>query len=548
MRQQGTKWICHTTQSLPATLTARDNSQQPQTIRRLNPHDGIAVVGVVQTLSGSQKPALMALQAKANTWEQALRRGFIPRLLAWLALKRVIWPSLRYPLAVTSFSMSQALSATSKLYRTLLPRLGANRFYPLALQHAPVKFHGLGLPHPFWEQGIAALKLFLEFGNTLRPEQSLLHTSLEYLQLEVGIGSSVLLADFSRWGHIATDCWIKNLWSFVHLADIQLLSATPCVPQVQRQNDAFIMDWEALLHLPAQELAAFNRCRIAHKVIFLSDIMDGGGHSLRDSLLLPPTPPPSSTWLWPRAATVQTDWKIWQHLLPQLAATTVLGNWIQAPHLKAFIPFKPTSNTAYVLRPGHFWQTFRPRNPHAARRQKTLFKSAIALELPPTYSLTCIQRWSGDNLILAGHSPFQLASPTLPWNPALLRTHSPQECLLLETAIRDSSAIAISDGSYMPHRYPALATAAWLITDGSTSMPSNFSGVCTVSGPPSSINAYRAELQGLHAVLVALEHFCNHRHITSGGVTIGCDNQGALSQAQHFHEHVPCATAHADLI
>jgi len=184
-------------------------------------------------------------------------------------------------------------------------------------------------------------------------------------------------------GHIAMDCWVKNLWSFVHLADIQLLLATPCVPLVQRQNDAFIMDWEALLHLPAQELAAFNHCRIAHKVIFLSDIMDGGGHSLRDSLLLPPAPPPSSTWLWPHAATVQTDWKIWQHLLPQLAATTVLGDWIQAPHLKVFIPFEPTSNTAYVLRPGQFWQTFRPRNPHAARWQKTLFKSAIALELPP---------------------------------------------------------------------------------------------------------------------------------------------------------------------
>jgi len=118
----------------------------------------------------------------------------------------------------------------------------------------------------------------------------------------------------------------------------------------------------------------------------------------------------------------------------------------------------------------------------------------------------------------------------------------------LEAAICNSSAIAISDGSYMPHHYPVLATAAWIVTDGSTSMPSNFSGVCTISGPPSLINAYRAELQGLHAVLVALEQFYNHHHITSSGVTIGCDNQGALSQAQHFHEHVPCAAAHADLI
>jgi len=94
----------------------------------------------------------MALQAKANNWEQAFHHGFIPCLLAWMALNCVIWPSLRYPLAVTSFSMSQALSATSRLYHTLLPQLGANCFYPLALCHVPIKFHGLGLPHPFWEQ------------------------------------------------------------------------------------------------------------------------------------------------------------------------------------------------------------------------------------------------------------------------------------------------------------------------------------------------------------------------------------------------------------
>jgi len=69
-----------------------------------------------------------------------------------------------------------------------------------------------------------------------------------------------------------------------------------------------------------------------------------------------------------------------------------------------------------------------------------------------------------------------------------------------------------------------------------------------VPGPPTSVNAYRAELYGIYALLVALEYFCNERQILSGGITIGCDNQGALSQAQHFQEHVPCAAAHADII
>jgi len=120
-----------------------------------------------------------------------------------MALHRVIWPSLQYPLAVTSFSETQALSIVSKLYHTLLPRLGANCYYPLDLHHAPPKFQGLGLLHPFWEQGCAALKLFLEFSNTAWPEQMLLQTSLEYLQLEVGSGVEVLQADFNRWGHLA---------------------------------------------------------------------------------------------------------------------------------------------------------------------------------------------------------------------------------------------------------------------------------------------------------------------------------------------------------
>jgi len=52
------------------------------------------------------------------------------------------------------------------------------------------------------------------------------------------------------------------------------------------------MDLAALQNLSSQDLAAFNRCQLAHKVYFLSDIMDGGGHSLWDSIKSPPATPP----------------------------------------------------------------------------------------------------------------------------------------------------------------------------------------------------------------------------------------------------------------
>jgi len=172
----------------------------------------------------------------------------------------------------------------------------------------------LGLPHPFWEQGIAILKVFLEFGNTACPKQSLLWTSLEYLQLKTGIGSPVLWV--TLWGHLATPCWVKNLWSFAHLADIQLICEPSITPALQQQGNRCLMDWAGHQNLSSQDLAAFNCCQLAHRVYFLSDIMDGGSHSLCNLILLPPASPSMSSWHWPWAATVQKDWAIWQCLLP----------------------------------------------------------------------------------------------------------------------------------------------------------------------------------------------------------------------------------------
>jgi len=79
MRRQGHCWSFHTPKSLPATLTVLDQHQLPQPIHHLHPNEGVAVVGVVQALSGNQKPALMALQTKAKMWEATFHQGFIPR-------------------------------------------------------------------------------------------------------------------------------------------------------------------------------------------------------------------------------------------------------------------------------------------------------------------------------------------------------------------------------------------------------------------------------------------------------------------------------------
>jgi len=59
--------------------------------------------------------------------------------------------------------------------------------------------------------------------------------------------------------------------------------------------------------------------------------------------------------------------------------------------------------------------------------------------------------------------------------------------------------------------------------------------IATASGPvdgnPSLVTSYRAELSGIVAVLYTINRICEYYHVTSGTMTLYCDNKGALKHA-----------------
>jgi len=143
-----------------------------------------------------------------------------------------------------------------------------------------------------------ALQIFLEFGNTDRPEGTLIQTSLKFLQLKVGISCPILQANFDQWGSLATSCRMLSLWSFIHKAKVTVSSTKSYVPQLQQQGNRFLMDLVGTFNLPWSDLAAFNRCHLAQWVSFLSDIVDGWGHSLYGPIIQPLLCPPQSFLQW----------------------------------------------------------------------------------------------------------------------------------------------------------------------------------------------------------------------------------------------------------
>jgi len=139
----------------------------------------------------------------------------------------MIWPSLCYPLAVSSISEKAATGITKKLFKALLPKLGANCSYPMELCFTPPALFGLGFPNLYWEQGAAALCLFLKVSNGFLANSYLLQCSLEQAQLELGLSTPLFQVDYSQYGFLLTDYWVKFLWSFLAYTDCSLYAESP---------------------------------------------------------------------------------------------------------------------------------------------------------------------------------------------------------------------------------------------------------------------------------------------------------------------------------
>ena len=58
----------------------------------------------------------------------------------------MVYPSISYPLAATTFSEDKSTEITKKLFAQLLPSGGANQHYPKPYCHAPSTFFGLAFP------------------------------------------------------------------------------------------------------------------------------------------------------------------------------------------------------------------------------------------------------------------------------------------------------------------------------------------------------------------------------------------------------------------
>ena len=134
----------------------------------------------------------------------------------------MICPSLSYTIPAMTFMQKQVDKLMTQLYKLILLTLGALRGFPKVYHHAPKSLQGLGAPDFYMEQNIGKISKLLTHGNTPSMMGKLIVAQLKQAQLEVEIGTPILLAPFDQFGCLLTNCWTKGIWEFTSKYDIAL--------------------------------------------------------------------------------------------------------------------------------------------------------------------------------------------------------------------------------------------------------------------------------------------------------------------------------------
>ena len=162
---------------------------------------------------------------------------------------------------VTSLSEEEGWEVVRDMYSTILPSLGASSKFPTVLRWASNTYLGLGMPHPFIEQGIEQIKMILgHMSQPQTPTGQLLEISLEQAQVELGLPTPLWQADYKKHNKLITETWVKSVWKFVSKFGIKLNTAeTVRLPKL-RENDRYIMEIAEGEGFTDQERISINRC------------------------------------------------------------------------------------------------------------------------------------------------------------------------------------------------------------------------------------------------------------------------------------------------
>ena len=537
----------------PAELWATDIDGRRKALSRREAHSAFETLGVHLAPDGQQQTAFTELKAKAELWASGIKKARLSFEDAWYAWQSTILRSLEYPLAALSLTESQCDRLMAIVKSVALPKSGLVRSFPKHVLHAPLSHLGLDIPNLYTTQIGAHLQIMVQHGERDTLTGQLLRGSIQALTLEVGIRGQVLRQDYSIWGHLCTNSWIKAVWKEISdHPSLSLLAPTTGL-HLQRTNDRYLMEEFHHHGFKGKALLRLNRCRSFLHAITLADICTGDGRMV----LLPCWNGTNAGCLsrrqdhdWPvQGPLPDRDWELWRRALRKIGCgmhtrilTLRLGPWINKPIHHWDAAYDPTSGHLW-LQKSSTWHQYRQEwggfgtitNFHPLNHQTG--------DAPPDTAKRAVA-WHDNNHVEFFGCALDHPPPVPPSDYPWYRAHSSHENALdlLAQYLQNHPVIALTDGSFKL----AKGTAAFNFY-----VPFLQQSISFAHATPGSTEdqcPYRSELTGIYGILRVLHDVHISYPDLSGHIIIGCDCQGAGYRALTLQSFPSTGTQHADIV
>ena len=183
---------------------------------------------------------------------------------------------MRYGLATLGNKLEDLDSVLDKQNYQVLPLLSVNRNVRKALRTPPRAFGGIGLFDLPVEQTIGWINMFLQHYGVDSVLGGKFRASLEALQLELGCVGCPLRERFEVYGCLATPCWMTSFWERLQHFQFHIHTTYPSLT-APREGDKALTALFVDQGYTGERLCMLNRCRLALRAMFLSDLVCANG-------------------------------------------------------------------------------------------------------------------------------------------------------------------------------------------------------------------------------------------------------------------------------
>ena len=412
------------------------------------------------------------------------------------------------------------------------------------------------------ETTAATVNAFLQHYDSPTPLGGFLRHSLEHLQLELGVPDCPLLYDFTVWGDLATECWVKSIWEKIHTLNIEVKIVYPTMKK-PRERDKCIM--QALLdaNIDSTTWIACNKVRIHQEAMWLSCIADASGNGVETTYLQSWRESPEIEWgkrrsklEFGRGWPTEDEWTKWNQawrtysLSARARFPLPLGKQINpSPRVWRVFFYEnedsveiltDTAVQVYVATEGA-GRTFR----RSQDRQGEITNGGVPATISHTSDTTLKVTHTGRHWEPSPPAPIPFLEFLYEWGGTWmwrdLRGNTDPEWI--RQALEKGTLICATDGSYDRKKAVNLSGAGWVIRCSDSKQM--LSGALVERSQ--AAGSYRGELLGMLAIRLLLLAVEEYHNSYGDGTRIYCDNKSALFTFSSNKDRIASGSKHADI-